>query len=646
MPSSNLSSVLSYAIAGTSSVGGSSGGGYPASSPSSLQGGSVGSSIHAPSLLGSGQTVATGTTGIGQGSASTASPGPSIPGSASAGSTSAGSSSTGSGSVPGSTSVGSASAASNSTTSAATGSYATDSAATGSPPAGPTIPASIPVISPSGSGINEDYWLATGIIASGNPTDLVIGGQTLVPGGRPYSDASDVISLETGGLVDVDGTTVQLGFPPAQATPTSQSASLSAPATASTGSQVSPGSSVETATVATVTPTSGSGSNPLSSTSLINVSLVTSTLTSAPPSFSTDSTSNTAWTGNTWLTTTQNGQTTIVPVIVGCPTCGGIHGGIILWNLPELPSVSFQFPGFPNLPHFHLPCIKVFGITVSGDCNAPPEDDNPSDEDPDTTGSNPSETAQSDSPSATSSPNSVSASTTGSKLSSSSISSGSCAPSATRTASDCSVQCSASASTQVCKTACFSTVIGCGATGTTIYSSASVSESGCYTLLPSGPSDSGIAKRAAVTGGSANNGCNFACPATLPQIPTTGPLSISLPSTDPADYEKRALAGRTFHVLEKRKAAVTITKINGCNLATPAGQPVTTPSYPGGYEFWASETNNVLPQKYQAISRYYRSTPSGCIPTITAVPANQIQPIQNSGDNNDQVSVDHACKFL
>ena len=258
---------------------------------------------------------------------------------------------------------------------------------------------------------------------------------------------------------------------------------------------------------------------------------------------------------------------------------GSIHGSIILWNLPELPSVSFQFPGFPSLPHFHLSCIKVLGITISGDCNGPPKDDDLRDEDRDITSSNLSETTELDSPSVTSLPNPISASTTGSHPSSSLISRGSWAPSATRTASEYSVQCGATGSTQIYTTTCFSTVIGCSMTGTIIYSSASVSESGHYTFTFSGSSKSGTAKQAAVTGGSANSGCNYACPATIPQIPTTWPLSISLPLMDPADYEKRAIAGRTFHVLEKRKIVIIVSTINGCKIVTPAGQPVTTPSY-------------------------------------------------------------------
>ncbi|MCJ1458945.1 hypothetical protein MMC28_009321 [Mycoblastus sanguinarius] len=114
-----------------------------------------------------------------------------------------------------------------------------------------------------------------------------------------------------------------------------------------------------------------------------------------------------------------------------------------------------------------------------------------------------------------------------------------------------------------------------------------------------------------------------------------------MPTTDPGDYQKRALAGR-FNHLQKRKTAVTITTINGCNLGTPAGTPVTTPAYPGGFEFWTSETNGVLPASFQTLSRYYKTTQIGCSPTITAVPANGLSPVQNSGDVNNENSVDHA----
>ena len=89
------------------------------------------------------------------------------------------------------------------------------------------------------------------------------------------------------------------------------------------------------------------------------VIILASTMTTPPPNFSTQAATNTLWTANTLITTKAPGSssTTVVPVIVGCQYCGGDGGGIILWNLPKLPSVSFQFPQFPKLPRFHIPCI-------------------------------------------------------------------------------------------------------------------------------------------------------------------------------------------------------------------------------------------------------------------------------------------------
>ena len=118
------------------------------------------------------------------------------------------------------------------------------------------------------------------------------------------------------------------------------------------------------------------------------VDSISSTMTTIPPEFSTEEATNTLWTANTWITTTVAGQTIVVPVLVGCNGCGGVHGGIILWNLPKLPWVSFQFPGFPGLPKFYLPCIKIFGITISGNCDSPPSTEGDNSNDPTTT-SNP-----------------------------------------------------------------------------------------------------------------------------------------------------------------------------------------------------------------------------------------------------------------
>jgi hypothetical protein len=66
---------------------------------------------------------------------------------------------------------------------------------------------------------------------------------------------------------------------------------------------------------------------------------------------------------------------TIVLVLVGCHGCRGVHKGIVLWNLPELSQISFQLPEFPRVPKFHLPCIKIFGVKISSNCNDPPTTD-------------------------------------------------------------------------------------------------------------------------------------------------------------------------------------------------------------------------------------------------------------------------------
>ncbi len=167
---------------------------------------------------------------------------------------------------------------------------------------------------------------------------------------------------------------------------------------------------------------------------------------------------------------------------------------------------------------------------------------------------------------------------------------------------------------------------------------ASSTVSGCRAPGASGA----LAKRASITSQPNGASCDYPCPDALPLAPTTGPLAFSPPS---ADIDKRAIAGR-IHFLEKRGPASVIAKIDTCNLATPAGSPVTRPAYPGGFDFWNDEKNGVLSQKYSSLSRYYRTKKDGCLATITAVPADQITPQQNSGDTNEQVSVDHACKQL
>ena len=76
------------------------------------------------------------------------------------------------------------------------------------------------------------------------------------------------------------------------------------------------------------------------------------------PDFSTEMVTNSAWSVNTLIATTQSGSSsaTVVPVLVGCKNCGGQNGGIILWGLPALPRIDWHFPKFPKLPSFTIPC--------------------------------------------------------------------------------------------------------------------------------------------------------------------------------------------------------------------------------------------------------------------------------------------------
>ncbi|KAK7742206.1 hypothetical protein SLS62_010778 [Diatrype stigma] len=88
---------------------------------------------------------------------------------------------------------------------------------------------------------------------------------------------------------------------------------------------------------------------------------IASTMTTVPASLSIEPFTETPVTGNMWLTTTGNDHsTTIVPVILPCPTCEPE----IVWNVPEIPNVDFTWPTVPQLPEFHLPCVKIFGITL------------------------------------------------------------------------------------------------------------------------------------------------------------------------------------------------------------------------------------------------------------------------------------------
>ncbi|KAF5962657.1 carbohydrate esterase family 3 protein [Fusarium bulbicola] len=95
---------------------------------------------------------------------------------------------------------------------------------------------------------------------------------------------------------------------------------------------------------------------------------VTSTMTTVPPGVSLEDFTDFPVTTNIWITTTgSDSSTTVVPVILPCPTCEPV----VVWDTPEIPRVKFRWPKFPELPTFHLPCVKVFGVKVAGQCPKP-----------------------------------------------------------------------------------------------------------------------------------------------------------------------------------------------------------------------------------------------------------------------------------
>ena len=116
----------------------------------------------------------------------------------------------------------------------------------------------------------------------------------------------------------------------------------------------------------TFPPLTGIRRPPTTSAEGLDSDVVTSTDTVEPSNASTESSTNSAWTEDFWLTTQRDGHTTVVPVVVGCSRCGDKGRGVILWNFPSLPRVSFQFP---KLPSISFPCIPIPLIKT---CSSPP----------------------------------------------------------------------------------------------------------------------------------------------------------------------------------------------------------------------------------------------------------------------------------
>ncbi|KAJ3547886.1 hypothetical protein NM208_g1284 [Fusarium decemcellulare] len=185
---------------------------------------------------------------------------------------------------------------------------------------------------------------------------------------------------------------------------------------------------------------------PISTTKSEDDDGITSTLTVPPETFSPTTVSNDEWTTNTWITTTSEGsdEPTVVPVLVGCPECGGDGHGIVIFGFPPTPNTVINIPGFPS---FSFPCIP--GLTPG--CGSPPEshDDNGSDENEDDNDDEDEDDEEEEQSSSTTCTDTI-------------------------TASDCLVSCPTEDSNgeAECTTTCTKTHTGCSVSGVTTTTSA------------------------------------------------------------------------------------------------------------------------------------------------------------------------------
>ena len=206
----------------------------------------------------------------------------------------------------------------------------------------------------SGLTVAKPITTASGQLGYNSSLRLMDADSVISPGGLPLITSGHTFSLPvsaTGGEIFVDGALFHLPTPTIinSASPNSSQSDVLAPVT----------------TPAPQNTGTESQSTPVPS---LGPDILTSTDTVQPSDASTEGITNTAISSNYWLTTQVNGRTTVVPVIVGCPGCGGKGRGIILWNFPPIPSVSFRFPKL-KLPSISFPCIP---IPLIKSCSKPP----------------------------------------------------------------------------------------------------------------------------------------------------------------------------------------------------------------------------------------------------------------------------------
>ncbi|KAF4991477.1 hypothetical protein FGRMN_7788 [Fusarium graminum] len=289
------------------------------------------------------------------------------------------------------------------------------------------------------------------------------------------------------------------------------------------------------------------------------------------------------WVSNTWITTSgDSSDPTVVPVLVGCPKCGGKGSGIVLFGFPTKVGTWFKLPG---LPKFKFPCIPPLRTT-------PPDtsgnDDDGDDDDED-----------------------KSSSTT-------------CTDKVTVT--DCLVACTTytgpagSTITPECTTTCTKTQTGCDVVGTTTTSSAAA-------CGPSGNSSCKSCQRKLVLDADPDED--------LEQSSEQDPENET---GDETEDETEQLQRRS---LAKRVAADTPKNIGGC---TNLGKMPYFPEYPGGPLVLDNDAD-IIPRDspLKDIKKWWLTTKDeNCLLVLKGnLPATEYKSLRDDDDDAGRPSIDH-----
>ncbi|KXT18423.1 hypothetical protein AC579_8169 [Pseudocercospora musae] len=332
---------------------------------------------------------------------------------------------------------------------------------------------------------------------------------------------------------------------------------------------------------------------------------ITSTMTTLPTGVSTEIIHPTGITTNTWITTTKDSSTTIVPAI-WCTSCGPNEGDglVVIWGFPLVTGVDFSWGSiFPGLPTFNLPCIRVFGVQVAGDCPNPDSKTHDSDDGDD----NQSSTTSSDT-----------------STSSTSTSTESCTQSTT--ASDCRIGCSVSysstasslSSTTVCyTTSCYQTV-GCSLRPTTssTISTPSPTASACALLVTANEYDAWATY----------SSLGLAIPAWMDAA--TIPLPTNIDSDD--DIEATTTGGDSNGTVSTSSVSSTSAPVNTTQAANSTSSITSAPTTPTQFSN-STITSAPASSTFTGFARD-RDELRDCLPPVLSLSSPSINSLHNYVD--------------